>query len=944
MRCCPVSVKCLVSLPLEAYDAHVLVGRRNECDRLDDLLQRARGGASGALVLAGEPGIGKSALLDYARDEATDFTLLESRGLEGEAGLAFAGLADLLRPLHAFLDAIPAPQADALAGALALRPPVAGDPFAVAAGTLSLLAAAAVERPILAIIDDAHWLDAPSAETIRFAAHRLRAATFLFAVRTGEPSSFDRGGIPDLALAGLAAADAETLVRRHADASTSVVRLLVEQAGGNPLALIEVPSMLTGGQLRGVERLPDPLPVGRDLESAFRTRLAKLDRRTRDALVVAAAGGERLDAIVGALSSLGLDEADLAPAEEAELIRATRGRLTWRHPLLRSVAYASAAPAEQRKAHRALAAVPAATSPAERAWHLASAAVGADDAAAAQLEEAAVDARLRRGHAAAGGAFERAAELTADAELRARRRLEAGRDYQLAGWTERARSLLDQAASEAVDPLLRSDVDGQRGIVEMWAGDGREARQILTAAADRVEGADPTRAATLLVTAGLAAQMAGDVAPTLAIARRAKSIGTDLDAGLELAIGNLLLNSLVLAGETDEAHELLAHVLPAALAAEANGDDLQAAATVGHCLVWLEEHDAARQIFERQLYAARAAGSLGFVPFLAACVSEVDYRVGDWDAAFEGATESVRLAEETNQLNLLAFSLATLARVQAARGAEAECRASCARALDLAARLAGSVVLYGEAALGLLDLGLGDVGAASDRLERLSTVVAGFGLREPAVVHWRSDLIEASILAGRLELAQEELGEFEREAAASGRLWAQATAARCRGMLAEDGDLRAFAEALALCERLGSPFESARTELRLGERLRRLRRPADAREPLRSALSTFEALRATPWAQRAKAELVATGDRTRRNPPPTPARLTPQEVRIALLVAEGATNRQIAAALFISPKTVGYHLAKVFEKLGLNSRAQLAALASRGGLPLPESLDELAKI
>jgi len=926
----------------------VLLGRTVECGAIDGLLDRVRNGESGVLVLLGEPGIGKSALLAHARNRADGFVLLETRGLESEAELAFAGLADLLRPLLGFLEGVPAPQAEALAGALALGPPVAGDRFAVAAGALSLLAAAASEQRLLVVVDDAHWLDAASAEALSFVAHRLHAepVALLVAARSGERHAFDSGRLAEFRLEGLPDADAVELLHRDSSESIAapVARLLVDHARGNPLALVEAAGTLTGDQLRGAEPLPDPLPTGRGIESAFRRRLDALAVPAQKALVVAAAAGERLDVLLGALPELGLEAADLAPAEEAGLIGTVGGLLSWRHPLIRSVAYAAGSPAARRDAHRAVAGGLADSAPAERAWHLAAATVGVDDEVAKLLDETALEARLRRGHAAAAGANERAAQLTSDRELRARRLLMAGRDYQLAGWTDRARALLDDAARDAADPLLQADIVGQRGIVEMWGGNAREARRLLAAAAERVRVADPARAAGLLVSAGLAAEMEGYVARTLAIARAAESLGAHVGPQLDLAIGDRLFNSLVLAGETEEAEAMLGRVLPALLAAENSGGDLQFAATIGHCLLWVERHDEARRIFESQLAEARSAGSLGSIPFLAACLSELDFRVGDWDAAAAGAVESVRLAEETHQRNLHTFALVTLARLQAARGVE-EARSNAERALALAAELgAGSIAVYAQSALGLLELGAGRVKEAADRLSRLSVFVGDLGLRESNVVQWRPDLIEACTLAGRRDEARAELRVLEAEASATGRVWARATAARCRGMLADGDDLSGFEEALGLHDTPSAPFERARTQLRLGERLRRLRRPTDAREHLRAALATFEQLRATPWAERAQAELSATGDRARRRSPTAPGGLTPQEIRIAVLVADGATNRQIAAALFLSPKTVAYHLSKVFEKLGLTSRAQLAALVARGGLPDLKPLDEPATL
>lgn len=922
----------------------MLLGRTVECGAIDGLLDGARGGESGVLVLRGEPGIGKSALLGYARERADGFAVVAARGLESEAELAFAGLADLLHPLLRLLEVVPVPQAEAVAAALALGPPVAGDRFAVAAGTLSLLGAAAEEQPLLVLIDDAHWLDAASAEVLRFAAHRLRvdSVALLLAVRTGEASAFDVSRLPELALDGLADDQAIDLLRRHAAGAVAapVLHHLVEHARGNPLALTEAAGTLSDAQRVGTEALPDPLPAGQGVEAAFRRRLDALDARTRSALVVAAVGGENLDIVVRSLPTVGLAALDLVPAESSNLICTGGGRLVWRHPLLRSVAYATATEAARRDAHRALAGAHTGSGSAERAWHLAAATVGTDDEVAALLADTAHEARLRRGHAAAGEAYERAAQLTSNVEQRARRLFEAGHDYHLAGWTERARALLNAADEAAVDPLLRADIAGRRGSLEMWGGDAAAAGRGLAAAAERVADADPTRATVLLVTAGLAAQMSGDVRQTLSIARAARALGARAGEHLDEATGHLLVSTLVLAGEAEEAEALLDRLLPAALAAEASGSDPYASATIGHSLVWIERHDEARRIFDSQLEAAQRDGSLGVLPFLGACLSELDFRVGRWDAAHAEAVESVRLAEETNQLNLLTFSLATLARIEAARGLDPTCRANAERALELASRLgAGSITVYATSVLGLLELGTGRVEDAADRLTRLSALVGEIGLREPGVVQWRPDLIEACVLAGRHDDARAELEVFETEAASTRRVWALATAARCRGMLDEDGDLSGFEAALRRHEGLASPFERARTHLRFGEALRRLRRSSDAREHLRSALSTFELLRATPWADRARAELAATGERTRRRSPGVLAALTPQELRIALLVAEGATNRQVATGLFLSPKTVAYHLAKVYDKLGLNSRVQLAALVIRGGLEPPPPPD-----
>lgn len=331
-----------------------------------------------------------------------------------------------------------------------------------------------------------------------------------------------------------------------------------------------------------------------------------------------------------------------------------------------------------------------------------------------------------------------------------------------------------------------------------------------------------------------------------------------------------------------------------------------------------------------ELDRARSAGAVDLVPYTLGCLSELDFRTGRWDAVYAGAAEAVELAEETGQRNVLAFGLVCLARVEAATGRADACRRHVARALELAGCLEiGSIPVYGLSVLGLLELGLGDAPSALASLDPLAALVRECGLRDPSVVQWTPDLVEASILAGRVDEAGAALAGFEREARATERTWALAACARCRGMLGSGDFEREFAEALRWHEYLPAPFERARTELRLGERLRRARRPLQAREALRAALATFERLGAAPWAERARAELAAAGERSHRHATVPVRELTAQELRVALLVAGGATNREAAVALFLSPKTVGFHLGKVYTKLGVRSRTELAALLAR---------------
>jgi DNA-binding CsgD family transcriptional regulator len=389
---------------------------------------------------------------------------------------------------------------------------------------------------------------------------------------------------------------------------------------------------------------------------------------------------------------------------------------------------------------------------------------------------------------------------------------------------------------------------------------------------------------------------------------------------------------MTLAGQARVARPALLKLVEAGPAGQRppTADSMLLAGTIGQALMWLGEHAEARRLFERELLAARTAGSLAPMPYLLACLSELEFRLGRLQAAYANGMEAVQIAEETGQQNVLSFCLATLARVEAATAREEDCRGHVRRALELAGELgAGSIRIYAHAALGFLELGLGRTSAALAVFEELAELVQEFGPRDPGVVEWGPDLIEAQLLCGRVEEARESLRRFEEQARSTENSWASAAAARMRGMLAETG----FEPELdAALRGHASPFERARTQLRLGARLRRERRPTDARSPLRSAHDAFQLLGAHGWAAQASAELGAAGGRPKRPHASLSTLLhdlTEQELRIALLVAEGVTNREAATTLFLSPKTVGYHLGKVYDKLGVRSRTELAHLIAR---------------
>jgi DNA-binding CsgD family transcriptional regulator len=899
----------------------MLLGRDAERARLAELLAGARSGASAALVIRGEPGIGKSALLEDAVAAADGMTLLRARGVESESELSFAGLADLLGPVISELGSLPPPQRAALAGALALGPPVPGDRFTTYAATLSLLAAVAERGPVLAAVDDAPWLDAPSREALAFVARRLQeeGVVLLLAARSGEPVG---GDLPELVLGGLDAAASAALLGR--DITPDVAARLFDATGGNPLALLELSALLSDEQRRGAEPIEQPVPVGAGIERAFLHRLDALPEPARRALALAAASES---GAIGELAAAGLDVAALEPAEAAGLIVIADGHLSFRHSLLRSVAYRAVPAPEQRAAHRALA---GALSGERRAWHLAAAAVAPDEQVAAALAEAAGAARARGGPAAAVHAAERSARLTPEAERRAPRLLEAAGDLARVGRPDRAHELLGEALELAGDPRLRADVQHLRALIEARSGAALTAAELLAAEAERVEPADPVRAAMMTMAAVQPLFEAGENAPGLATARRGHELAEraglpPMPAGLPLAMALLLCN------ERPVARPMLLDAVEWLDGA----DDPWALGPVlifgiGQAFIWMEDHDRARRLLEGGIAQARAWSAPGLMPYGLLCLCELEFRSGRWAHAYAAGAEAVQLAAETGQVNDKGYSLAVLARVEAALGREAESRSHMASSLEIVDLLGAEIVRgYVACSLGLLELGLGRAEEAVVALEELDRFLGARPAGDPAVMQWPPDLVEAYVRLGRREDAERVLGVFEASARHSGSPWATAAAARCRGLLAPDDALDA--PLAAALEHDGMPFEAARTRLVLGERLRRAGRRVEARAALREALVTFARLGAQPWAQRARTELRASGERVRRGSPTATEQLTPQELQVALEVARGSTNREAAASLFLSPKTIEFHLRNIYRKLGIRSRTELVrAMLSDG--------------
>jgi DNA-binding CsgD family transcriptional regulator len=906
----------------------VLLGREAECGRLDGVLEQARSGNSGVLVIRGEPGVGKSALLRYAIDSAaaSGLTTIVVRGIESESELPFANLADLIRPIRNSLSAIPPTQSAVLAGALALGPSVPGDRFAACVATLSVLAAAAEQGPLLVVIDDVQWLDASSAEALLFTARRLdvEGIAMLFALREGERMTVNLDDIPSLELAGLDQdASVKLLTSAQPAVSARVAKALHQAVRGNPLAMVEIPELLSESERSGVEPLPDPLPAGPHLEQAFLRRVSALPEPARKALLVAAASESTdIGVLRRALEHLDLPARSLEPAESAGLIAIDGVDVRFRHPLIRSAVYQSAGPVVRRESHRALAMALDAEHVADRrAWHLAAASTEPDESVASALEDAALRSQGRSGYGPAAGALVRAAELSPSAFERARRLLAAANASQLAGRPEEGLLLLDRAIAAKPPEGLRSEIQHLRATIEVWVRTPMAAHQIMVWEADRAQLQDPADAAMFLAEAAIPCIMAGDIRRGLETSQRAKILADRANTPTPLLIDAVLAESLLLLGMSREAELLIDESMRRILA---NPNEATAVAPyLPTTLLALERHHDARVLITGAVEAMRHASAVGLLPFVLAVLSELDLRSGNLAAAYAAGTESVRLANETGQGSAASYSLVTLARVEAAQGREADCRAHARAALDLAGiHGLGSIFNYAGGALGLLELGRGRPAEALLHLEKTAQGFRESGIREPNLIQWQPDYIESLARTGRTDDAVHELEVLEADAERTDRAWAMATAARCRGFISQDGDH--FLRALELHKASPSPFEVARTQLCYGEILRRRRKRVEARQVLRAALNTFERLGAEPWAVRAHNELAATGEKSRKRNVSATRQLTPQELQIALAVAQGATNREAAAQLFLSPKTVESHLSSAYRKLGARSRTELA--------------------
>ncbi len=907
----------------------MLVGRETERRSLAELLAGARVGDSRVLVLRGEPGIGKTALLGEVEALAEEMRVLRVAGVESEQLVPFAGLSQLLHPLLPLLDLVPAPQAAALAQALLLAAPDPEGPptrFAVGAATLSLLSRAAEAQPLVVVVDDGHLVDEASAEALAFAARRLVTdpVALLVGVRAGTAGSETWEALPTLTLDGLdLTASADLLGAAGRDGSAAWLARLHRATGGNPLALLEL-----GDRDDLLDAAPpdSPVAVPEAVSRAFIGQVDGLGAEARTALLVAATDSTSLGTVLDACRVLGIAGSALAEAADAELVAVHGDRVEFRHPLLRSAVYGAAPPATRRTVHGALAQVVPAGEADRLAWHLSESAVAPDEDVARTLDEVARRAARRGAYAIAASAHERASTLTASGALRAERLVEAAGARWLAGRMEGALDLVDRALACGPDAVLRARAEELRGAVLTRSGSLSEAHTTLVRAAAAVEQADPALAVRIHSDAVHVAFYLADSAAAIRSCARVVRLLPAVEDPDTRALGGMATGmALVVAGQGPAGIERVRDALRTLVeAAEPTPEVLRHPLRLQGAL-WLRERGSTRDEVAEAILGMRERAALGALPHLLMQIARDGATSDRWEDAEAAYAEAIRLARETGQTTDLAMSLGGLAVLEARRGRTAACAEAAAEGEQIAgARDIRIALAWAWFACGDLAAGAGELERAVGQYERIEELFASVGFADPDQ-SCAPELVEAYVRVGRVEDARRVAADFADRAVAKGQAWGLARAARARALVGEGPVAeQAFRDALALHAETPDLYETARTQLAYGAWLRRDRRRVEARPVLRAALETFEQLGAQPWAERAAQEVEATGEVARRRDADPTEHLTPQERQVAQLLAGGRTTRETAAALFLSPKTVEYHLHNVYVKLDIRSRTELA--------------------
>jgi DNA-binding CsgD family transcriptional regulator len=900
--------------------AEVLHGRREEREALGALLEAVRGGESRVLVVCGEAGVGKTALVESVIGSASGCRVLRAVGVESEMELAFAALQQLCAPILDRLDRLPVPQRDALGVAFGLRAGDAPDRFLVGLAVLSLLSEMAAQDPVLCVVDDAQWLDLASAQALVFVARRLLAESVALVLVTRDASE-ELTGFPELVVEGLRDGDARALLG-------SVVRVpldervrerLVAETRGNPLALLELPRGLTPAELAGGFGLLDAPGLSGRIEDSFRRRLAGLPGETQRLLLVAAAEPVGDPVLVWrAARRLGI--AVEAAADTDGLL--TLGTLvTFRHPLVRSAVYRAASPAERQAVHRALAdATDPAVDPDRRAWHLAQATPGFDEYVASELERSAGRAQSRGGLAAAAAFLERAAALTLEPSRRGQRALAAAQAKHQAGAFDAALRLVAIAESGPLNELQRAQIDLLRGQIAFGLNRGSDAPPLLLKAAKRLEPLDGRLARETYLEALTAVLFPGRLAPGESVLDTARAARAAPPPSQPPRASDLLLDGLTLL--ITEGYAAGMPTLRKAVSAF-RGDDMSRGE--GRRWLWLASRVAAflwddeawDAISARFVQLARDAGALSVLPLALTTRTGAHLFMGRLAMA-SSLVDELGAVNEATGASVAPYAALTLAAFQGHEAAAAPLIEIATN--ELVRRGEGQGLTFIHWATAVLYNGLGRyeeaLAVAQQACEAsLEVRLAAWGLVE---------LIEAAVRSGKTELAVDALRELSLTTAPSGTDWALGIEARSRALLTEgEAAEPLYRQAIEALARTRVGVELARAHLIYGEWLRRERRRLQAREQLRAAHNLFAQFGMGAFAERARIELKATGEHARKRTVETRDDLTPQEAQISHLAADGATNQEIAAQLFISPSTVDYHLRKAFRKLGVKSRHQL---------------------
>jgi DNA-binding CsgD family transcriptional regulator len=902
-----------------------LRGRRSECEALDDLLEGVVAGHSRALVVHGEAGAGKTALLEYLASRASECRVARAAGVESEMELPFAGLHQLCAPMLDRLGHLPDPQQEALATAFGLSSGDSPDRFLVGLAVLTLLSEVAEERPLLCVVDDAHWLDRASAQTLAFVARRLRAEAVAIVFAEREPSR-ELAGLPELAVGGLADGDARALLESVVTGPLDerVRDRIVAETGGNPLALVELPHGLTHAELAGGFGLSTGSALSGQIEESFKRRLGRLPPTSRELLLIAAAEpvGDPLT-VWHAAELLGVGAQAAEPATRAGLVE-FGSRVRFRHPLVRSAAYRSSSPDDRQRAHRALAeATDPEADPDRRAWHLAHATPGLDEDVAVELEESAGRAQARGGLAAAAAFLRRAAELTPGPESRARRALSAAQCSHEAGAPDAALELIAMAEAGPLDELQRARAELLRAQIRFAVNRGRDAPPLLLAAAKRLEPLDAKLSRETYLDAFSAALFAGRLAEGADVREVAEAVlgaeWGESDGRLPRACDLLLEGVAVLTTQGCAAGvPVLKRALEAFRDEQISEEDAlrwlwlacRVARALGDDASWDE-------LTDRQVRLARKAGALSLLPIALIERFGVQLFVGDIGEAQSLVAEAEAVVDATGS-HLAPQGAIALA---AWRGSEDEVAALIeAGRHEVVRRGEGLWLIATEWASAVLFNSLGRYADALAVSEQ-----AGTDPHELGVSTWvPTEFIEATVRAGAPERAAAPLRRLQDISRASGTDWALGVEARSRALMSQGEEAeRLYQEAIERLGRTRVRVALARAHLLYGEWLRRQGRRVEARAQLRSAHQAYADMGMEGFAERARRELVATGETVRKRSAEARDELTAQEAQIARLAADGKTNPEIGAQLFLSPRTVEWHLHKVFTKLGVTSRRQL---------------------